>query len=46
MEFQDIIHEDLINCRSLEGMVKSKKIRIFGKAINHDHDDRFIAIFW
>jgi hypothetical protein len=38
MEFEDIIRKKMIRCEGGERVLKSKKIRIFGKMI-HDHND-------
>jgi hypothetical protein len=39
MKFEDIIHKKLSHYACGEGMLKSIEMSIFGKTINHHHDD-------
>jgi hypothetical protein len=39
MKFEDIIHENLSQCACSERMLKRIEMSIFGKMINHHHDE-------
>jgi hypothetical protein len=39
MEFEDIIHKNLIHCGCDEWVLKSTEMSIFGKTIYYNHDD-------
>jgi hypothetical protein len=45
MKFEDIIHENLGHYGCGEGMVKIIEMSIFGKTINHHHDDCLVVGF-
>jgi hypothetical protein len=45
MKFEDIIHENLGHCGGSEGMLQSTEMSIFGKTINHHHDEYHVSIF-
>jgi hypothetical protein len=45
MKFEDIIHENLGHFGCGEGMLQGTKMSIFGKMINHHHDECLVVGF-
>jgi hypothetical protein len=46
MEFENIIHEKLSHSGCFEQVLEGIEMNIFGKVVDYNHEDGFIARFW